>query len=79
MIGETNDAPAEIDADSAVLARTYEKINLGAGVDCRPDWLNVVVSRVRNKIEGIEEDMEFLDDHHGDLGDELREVVCGEE
>lgn len=56
-----------------------EKEILAGEADVTEKYYYVVVSRVRNKIEGIEEDMEFLDDHHGDLGDELREVVCGEE
>lgn len=34
-----------------------------------------VVSRVRDKIEGLEHDIEVLE-HHDSLADELREVVC---
>lgn len=35
-----------------------------------------VVTRVRDKIERVEQDLEVLDEHHDTLGDELREVVC---
>ncbi|WP_245998429.1 hypothetical protein [Halalkalicoccus subterraneus] len=36
-----------------------------------------VVSRVRDKIEGLEHDLEVLE-HHETLADELRGVVCDE-
>jgi hypothetical protein len=35
-----------------------------------------VVSRIRNKIDRIEGDVSILENHRGDLLDELREVVC---
>ena len=38
-----------------------------------------VVSRVRSKIEKVEEDMEVLEEHDSDLSDELREIVCNDE
>jgi len=38
-----------------------------------------VVTRVRDKIERVEQDLEVLDEYHNTLGDELREVVCGED
>jgi hypothetical protein len=34
-----------------------------------------VVSRVRSKIEKVEEDMEVLEEHDSDLSDELRDAV----
>ena len=37
----------------------------------------VAVSRIRTKInEELTEDVEILKDHHPDLYDELRDVVC---
>lgn len=38
-----------------------------------------VVSRIRTKIENIEEDVEILADNREDLLEELREVVCTDE
>jgi len=37
-----------------------------------------VVSRVRDKIGQLEDDLETLDEHHPDLADELHEAVCDE-
>lgn len=34
------------------------------------------ISRVRSRIEEIETDVEILREHHPELLDELREVVC---
>jgi len=36
-------------------------------------------SRIRNKIEDeLTEDIQILEEHHPDLLDELRDVVCGD-
>lgn len=35
-----------------------------------------VVSRIRTKIENIDEDVEILSDNREDLFEELRDVVC---
>lgn len=35
-----------------------------------------VVSRIRTKIENVDEDVEILSENREDLLDELREVVC---
>lgn len=56
-----------------------EKEILAGEADVTEKYYYVVVSRVRTKIEGINEDLEFLDNHHEDLGEELREVVCEED
>lgn len=37
-----------------------------------------VVSRVRDKIEGLEEDMLVLEENHDTLADELREAICSD-
>lgn len=37
-----------------------------------------VVSRVRDKIEGLEKDISILEENHDTLADELREVICSE-
>lgn len=56
-----------------------EKEVLAGDADVSDKYYYVVVTRVRNKIEGLNDDLEFLDDHHEDLGRELREVVCDED
>lgn len=38
-----------------------------------------VVSRIRTKIESIDEDVEILSDNRADLLEELRDVVCVDE
>lgn len=38
-----------------------------------------VVSRVRSKLDELSEDTEVLREHHPDLYEELREVVCDQE
>lgn len=37
------------------------------------------ISRVRSRIEELETDVEVLREHHPELLEELREVVCDEE
>lgn len=53
-----------------------EKEILAGEADVSEKYYYVVVTRVRNKIEGINDDLAFLDDHHESLGDELRDIVC---
>lgn len=36
------------------------------------------IHRVRSRIRELETDVEILEDHHPDLLEELREVVCSE-
>jgi len=36
------------------------------------------ISRVRNRIEELETDVQILEEHHPDLLEELREAVCEE-
>ena len=62
----------------ALLTEREREILLGEGEEVSEKYYSVVVSRVRNKIERLEEDIPALD-AHDTLGDELREVVCDEE
>lgn len=55
-----------------------EKEILAGEVDVSEKYFYVVVSRVRKKIEGLEEDIELLDEHYDTLAEELREVACDE-
>lgn len=55
-----------------------ERAILRGEKDVSEKYYYVVVTRVRGKIERLNEDLSALD-HHDSLGDELREVVRDEE
>lgn len=65
------------DDDRRSLLTDREKEILAGDADVSEKYYYVVVTRVRNKIQGVEDDLEFLTEHHSDLADELDEVVCG--
>jgi len=46
--------------------------------DVSNDYRYRVASRIRNKIERIDDDVSILEEHRADLLEELREVVCEE-
>lgn len=53
-----------------------EREILSGEADVSENYRYRVVSRVRTKIESVEEDVELLAEHRADLLDELREAVC---
>lgn len=53
-----------------------EREILRGNADVSENYEYRVVSRVRSKIEQVEEDVEILQNHDSDLAYELREVVC---
>ncbi|MFD1512473.1 hypothetical protein [Halomarina rubra] len=53
-----------------------EREILSGDADVSDNYRYRVVSRVRNKIEALESDLELLDDVHSGLADELRDAVC---
>jgi len=53
-----------------------EKEILCGEADVSEKYYYRVISRVRDKVEQVEEDLEVLDENHDTLGDELREIVC---
>lgn len=59
----------------AILTDREEEILLGEA-DVSEKYYYRVVTRVRQKIEQLEEDLRVLDKGHDSLGDELREIVC---
>ena len=59
----------------ALLTDREREILLTDGEGVSDKYYGVVVSRVRNKIELVEGDLEALE-AHDTLGDEFREVVC---
>ena len=62
----------------ALLTDREREILLTDGEDVTEKYYGVVVSRVRNKIELLEDDLEALETHDS-LSEELREVVCDDE
>lgn len=75
---EAEIADSMADDRRGLLTDREREILLGGGEDVSEKYYSVVVSRVRNKIERLEEDLPALD-AHDTLADELREVVCEDE
>lgn len=61
-----------------LLTDREREILLTDGEDVTDKYYGVVVSRVRKKIELVEDDLEALEEHDS-LAGELRKVVCGGE
>jgi len=61
--------------DRRALLTEREREILRGEADVNEKYYGVVVTRARNKIERLSEDIEALA-HHDTLADELREVVC---
>lgn len=53
-----------------------EREILSGDADVSDNYRYRVISRVRTKIENLEEDVEILTENREDLLKELREVVC---
>lgn len=68
---------AEYMADDrrALLTDREREILLGEDEDVSEKYYSVVVTRVRNKIELLEDDLPALE-AHDTLADELRDIVC---
>ena len=75
-MGETATVNQMPQDDRRSLLTDREKEILAGKADVSEKYFFVVVSRVRKKIQGIEEDLEFLDENYDDLSEELREIVC---
>lgn len=72
---ETSSMP---DKDYRGVLTDREKEILRGEADVSDKYYYRVVSRVRDKIERLEDDLAVLDEYHDTLGDELRAVVCEE-
>ena len=59
----------------AILTQREREI-LSGEADVSEKYYYRVVTRVRHKIEALENDIAVLDEHDT-LGDELRKIVCG--
>jgi len=74
----TEDQPMP-DKDYRAILTAREKEILRGEADVSEKYYYRVVTRVRQKIEQLEEDLADLDENHDTLGDELREIVCDDE
>lgn len=68
--------PVMPDKDYRAILTDREKEILRGDADVADSYYYRVITRVRDKIEAIEDDLQILDEHHDTLGDELRGVVC---
>lgn len=64
------------DKDYRAILTDREKEILRGEADVTEKYYYRVVTRVRAKIEKLDEDLAVLDEAHDSLGDELREIVC---
>jgi len=72
----TAEQPSMPDKDYRAILTDREKEILRGEADVSEKYYYRVVTRVRQKIEQLEEDLEVLDANHDTLGEELREIVC---
>lgn len=60
----------------ALLTEREREIVSGEADDITDEYRYQTISRVRKRMQRLEGDLEALE-AHGDLADELREIVCG--
>lgn len=53
-----------------------EREIISGEADVADSYRYQTISRVRQRFDRLQEDLELLDEHHDTLGDELREIVC---
>lgn len=75
MVTDTTKEAMTGDERRSILTEREKEI-LSGEADVSEKYFYVVVSRVRKKIEGVNEDLQFLDENYDKLAEELREVVC---
>ncbi|WP_246279830.1 hypothetical protein [Natronomonas salina] len=73
------DFPNVPDKDYRAILTDREREILAGDDEVSESYYYRVITRVRDKIEKLEDDLEVLDEHHDTLGDELRDVVCEDE
>ena len=74
----TTEQPPMADDYRAILTDREKEILRGEA-DVSEKYYYRVISRVRDKVEAVEDDLAILDEHHDTLGDELRDIVCDED
>lgn len=66
-------------ARTRALMTDTERQYIARDVDVTDSKRYQAISRVRDRFEELEQDVETLEEHHPDLLEELREVVCEEQ
>jgi hypothetical protein len=62
-------------ADRRALLTDREREIVAGDADVEDSYRYETISRVRDRLKKLEDDLEAMD-RHGSLGDELRELVC---
>ena len=62
----------------ALLTEREREIVSGDADDITDEYRYQTVSRIRSRLQRLEDDIDALE-AHGDLAEELREIVCGVE
>jgi hypothetical protein len=62
----------------ALLTEREREIVSGEADDISDEYRYQTVSRIRSRLQRLEDDLDALD-AHGELGDEVREIVCEED
>jgi hypothetical protein len=71
--------PDKSDAEYRAILTPREREIITGEADVSDGYYYRVVSRIRDKIDQLNEDLAVLEENHPTLGDELRETVCDEE
>ena len=61
----------------ALLTEREREIVSGNADDISDEYRYQTVSRIRSRLQRLDDDIEALE-AHGDLADELRDIVCGQ-
>jgi len=72
----TAEQPPMPDKEYRAILTDREKEILRGEADVSESYYYRVITRVRQKIEQLDDDLALLDEHHDTLGDEMREAVC---
>lgn len=72
----TAEQPSMPEKDYRAILTDREKEILRGEAEVSEKYYYRVVTRVRQKIEQLEEDLAVLDENHDTLGEEMREIVC---
>ena len=71
--------PSTMGDRRALLTDRERDIISGDADDISDAYRYQTISRVRQRFDRLQEDLELLDEHHDTLGDELRDIVCKED
>jgi uncharacterized protein YdaT len=66
-------------AEGRSLLTEREREILAGNADVKDNYRYKVESYARNRINGIERDVEVLREHHPELYEHLKEIVCQDE